>query len=338
MTVVVGHNSAWQYWLHTGVTNDDNSRTGLLPLPKHDESCDYIIIQHKPCIDALTKSELSSLNMPINGLHVIVESPRLRRRTNDLHCHSHSACVPSESILRISEHVYISSPEYLFFQKAIDRNYSLERLILLGYGICGRFAFAKNQHGEDELVQVFERSSIEKLTSFLDEVESMNSHAACNPMGILRARKALQHILGVTESPQEAKIAMLEFMDARFGGNAVLSPECNGSVVLAPDQMKATNRKSFRCDFLWRKQRVVLEYNGTHHGNPREVTRDAEKYNALRSAGYEVILAAREHVNDPAHTDALAEQLRRALGQRRLRVRYDHNERKMHLRKEIGLL
>ncbi len=337
MAVVLGHNSAWNYWLHTGVTDGDVACPDLLPLPKYDASCDYVLLQHKPCIDRLTKDELSSIGLSHEGLHAIVESPTLRRSVHSLRCHSYSARIPRKSIARISEHVYISSPEFTFLQKACESNYSFERLILLGYGICGRFAFADDQHGTNRLVQVSEHSSIEKICSFLEMVEKLNTHSSAIPLGVRRARKALHHILGATESPQEAKIAMLEFMDARFGGNAVLSPECNGIITLTPELMKATNRKNFRCDFLWREQRVVLEYNGAHHGSPREVSRDAEKYNALRSAGYEVILAAHEHINDPIHTDALAEQLRHALGQRRPRTKYDHQKRQMHLRKELGL-
>lgn len=239
--------------------------------------------------------------------------------------------------MRISENVYISSPEFLFLQKAGIGSFSFEKLILLGYGICGRFAYSSNPEEKMDIIQVSERSNINRIMKFLDDVERINAPAGKKPYGLRRARRAMSNVLGSVESPPEARITMLEFLKPSLGGNSVIPPECNGVVKLSPELMEATGRKHFRCDFLWRNQKVVLEYNGAQHGNPRDVARDAEKYNALRAGGYEVILAAREHISSQQCTDALAKQLRFVLGQRAPHVRYDHDARKSHLRKEIGV-
>ena len=336
MTVVLGHSSAWQYWLHTGVPNKESDAARLLPPPRYSDECDAIYRGYVPDLDVPTLQELSILGLPIDGLHISVGISGHRRRCHNMRCHQSPAAMPTGAVLKISEHVYISSPELVFFQKASENSYSLEKLIMLGYGVCGRFALSKGP-AENDLVQISERASVDSLNGFLDSIEGLNKSSSRLPRGLERSRRAAKRIIGSVESPQEARIAMLEFLDAALGGNAVSAPECNGEVVLNPEIMKMTGRSSFRCDFIWRKERVVLEYNGSHHGEQREVRRDAEKYNALRMAGYEVILATGEHIYNKARTDDLAKQLRRVLGQRAPRTQYDHNARKNHLRKELGL-
>lgn len=309
----------------------------LLPLPRADEAADMLFSQYVPCIDEKTSCELNYLGLSSCKMHICVSSPSKRRAQDKAHIHVCSIHLPPSSILRLSDHVYIVCPELLFLQKARETNFSLERLILLGYGLCGKFAIVSSNNKENILIQIKARSSVEKITAFLNVIEEMNRDCEHAPKGLSRARRALSYVVGSVESPAEARIAMLEFLPTRLGGEGVRAPECNGVVKLPEELMVATGRSSFRCDFLWREKNVVLEYNGTHHGESREVNRDAEKYNALNQAGYKVIIAARKHIADPAHTEALAEQLRNSLGQRVPRVKGDWDSRKMKLRHELGL-
>lgn len=337
MTVVLGHSSAWQYWLHTGVPSVHSDSPQLFALPFNDMTCEDLVNQYAPRIDGPTHKELEALAINLDNLHITVCNPSHRRRLANTCCHQETYKLPKDSILRVSEHVYVARPELVFLQKAAEGSYSLERLVLLGYGICGRFAFSPFTHDNAGLIQVYERATVESVNEYLDAFERANNQLGHLPRGISRARRAMRRVLGSVESPQEARIAMLEFMDAHLGGNAIKAPECNGRVELSSEQMRATGRSYFRCDFLWREERVVLEYNGTHHGEAREVNRDAEKYNALSDAGYEVILASWKHIEDRVHTDVLANQLRAALNQSAPRTRYDHRDRQTRLRKELQL-
>ena len=337
MTVVLGHSSAWSYWLRTGLPHSPEEAADLPVMPQKDEAGNILFSQYVPSFDEKTMGELNNIGISAKKLHVCVSRPINRRAQTRACIHVHSAHLPQSSIMRISEHVYIASPEFLFLQKAADKSYSLERLILFGYGLCGRFALSKRDDEGCGLIQIRERTSKKRIASFLDDFEEINADHERAPKGLARARRALAFVIGSVESPPEARIAMLEFLPARLGGEGVRAPECNGVVKLPADLMAITGRSSFRCDFLWSEQKVVLEYNGTHHGEPREVNRDAEKYNALHQAGYEVILAAQKHISDPAHTKGLAIQLRKALGQRAPREKGDWETRQKRLRCELGL-
>lgn len=337
MTVVLGHSSAWQYWLHAGNPERQADITRVYPYARQDDVCGHVFARYSPRLDDSTLKELGSIGLSPKGLHVIVSDEDNKRKLVGVNCHLHSSWIPQDAILRVSEHVFVASPEFTFLHKACERKCSLERLIMYGYGVCSRFAYTSPYVGNRELVQIEERTTVERIRGFLDSIARSRVPGGNNPNGLKRAGQALKHVLGSVESPQEARIAMLEFLCARLGGEAVLSPECNGVVKLSEESMRITGRRKFRCDFLWRDEKVVLEYNGSQHGNPRDVTRDVEKYNALRDAGYSVILASNEHVKDPAHTEALADQLRHVLRQRKPYRNYDYAARKQNLRREIGL-
>ena len=58
-------------------------------------------------------------------------------------------------------------------------------------------------------------------------------------------------------------------------------PECNEKLRIG--------RETFEVDFLWRKQKVVVETDGGRfHGNPAAQTRDAHRNQVLARAGYRV--------------------------------------------------
>jgi very-short-patch-repair endonuclease len=59
-------------------------------------------------------------------------------------------------------------------------------------------------------------------------------------------------------------------------------PECNAKLKIG--------NKTFEVDFLWRKQRVVVETDGGRfHGNPAAQARDAERNRTLARVGYRVL-------------------------------------------------
>lgn len=336
MTVVLGHSSAWQYWKQTGIPQKIEDASRLLPFPKTDQSFEQRFHDHVPKLDVQTKAELCNLGFNPDTVNIFVVDANNRRAPGNVRCHVMVAPLPPNSIQRINNHVFVASPELLMIQMAANSHMSLERLILLGYGLCGKFSIVEPNDHDNSLVQIEIRSTVCKMERYLDAIERSCKTAQCKLNGIKRARRALKYVLGSVESPQEARMAMLEFLSWNLGGNNVQSPLCNGEIHLSQEIMKLTGRDSFRGDFVWEEQKVVLEYNGAFHGESREVKRDAEKYNALKKGGYELVLATCEHIYNKAYTDDLANQLRLMLGQRAARPRDGFEARQTRLRNEIG--
>ena len=354
MPVVLGHSSARDGWLRTGIATTHADKAKLPSPPKECAACDEYFTHYVPTLGSSTIDELSRIGFSLERLDILTRAHEHRRIFPKARCRSQDYALPPGSILRMSGRVAIASPELTFLESACEKEFSFEKLIKFGYEICGRYAlvpavsgsFALGEEGgfppirgaqRTELVQIEPRTTADKITAYLDAIERLNEGMPHSPRGIRRARRALKHVIGVVESPLEADIAILEFAPARLGGNAVIAPECNAIVNLPAEMVPIVHRRYFRCDFLWREEKLVLEANGGGHSDMREMRRDAEKYNALRELGYNVLIATSEHVRSRMHTDALAEQLRGFLNTKPPRTRYDHDARKTHLRAELGL-
>lgn len=119
--------------------------------------------------------------------------------------------------------------------------------------------------------------------------------------GVAKIRRAVPILDGRAESPGESWVRAL-LLEARLP-----APECNvdvfeGGVWLA------------RVDMRWRRQRVIVEYDGAVHRDERQRRRDAERLNALQAAGWLVIVLTADDLRRTRQTVAL---IRSALSQSR---------------------
>ena len=64
------------------------------------------------------------------------------------------------------------------------------------------------------------------------------------------------------------------------------------------------------CDLVYRKHRVVVEYEGEQHFELRQGRKDVAKYELLRALGWTVVRVIQQHLEDPP---SLAGRVRAAL-------------------------
>lgn len=110
--------------------------------------------------------------------------------------------------------------------------------------------------------------------------------------GMANVRRAVPILDGRAESPGESWVRTLVVM------SGLSAPECNVDV-LDGDRWLA------RVDMLWRKERVIVEYDGGGHLDERQRRRDAERLNALQSAGWRVIVLTADDLKRPLQTIGL---------------------------------
>ena len=104
--------------------------------------------------------------------------------------------------------------------------------------------------------------------------------------GVAVARKALPLLDPRAESPGEslARVAL------RLGG--VPAPECNADVFSAGEWLA-------RADMLWRRPRVIAEYDGVVHLPESQRRHDAVRRNLLQAAGWFVIVFTARDLRHP---------------------------------------
>lgn len=104
--------------------------------------------------------------------------------------------------------------------------------------------------------------------------------------GCRRVRQAVAEADGLAQSPQETRLRL------RLHDSALPRPVAQYDVRDA--------RGFVACvDFAWPEARVAVEYDGWWHGQPQNVPKDRRRLNRLTAAGWTVIFATAEDVDDP---------------------------------------
>ncbi|MFS0866215.1 endonuclease domain-containing protein [Microbacterium sp. 179-B 1A2 NHS] len=126
--------------------------------------------------------------------------------------------------------------------------------------------------------------------------------AAGRRIGVARLREALPLVRTRSASRPESW-CRLTLIDA-----GLPEPELNWAVVVAGERIACV-------DLAYPAERVAVEYEGGHHAtDPRQWSRDIERYERLAAAGWIVIRVTKDHLfTDPA---AVVARVRRALAER----------------------
>jgi very-short-patch-repair endonuclease len=104
--------------------------------------------------------------------------------------------------------------------------------------------------------------------------------------GCRRVREAVGKADGLAQSPQETRLRL------RLHASRLPRPVA---------QYEVRDARGFvaRVDFAWPEARVAVEYDGWWHGQPQNVPKDRRRLNRLTAAGWTVIFATADDIDDP---------------------------------------
>ena len=331
MDIYLGHATALEYWSYLALDSGAPVR-GAEPASLRAETWGLrrtrvrLIAAKVPDDKALAdraQLELAILDRP---LHLLVSSPHGRRVATALKaCHVWSRPVPVGSFVRLAPGILLSTPEFAFLQMAYGR--SDGDIMRLAYEMCGTYVRSStDSRGFRERAPL---TSVNRLTAFIQA-------AGASQRSRERLAGLLKCVADCSASPMESITAISLCATRSRGGFGMTMPELNGRVdVPAP---AGRHGRSYWCDFLWRRQRVAVEYDSdlVHTGSER-IARDSERRNALLSLGFSVITITRRQFFDDRSFCLVAGQIAAAIGQRpdRGRHRYDWETRFMKLRREL---
>jgi very-short-patch-repair endonuclease len=104
--------------------------------------------------------------------------------------------------------------------------------------------------------------------------------------GCRRVREAVDKADGLAQSPQETRLRL------RLHAARLPRP-------VAQYEVRDTRGFVACVDFAWPEARVAVEYDGWWHGQPQNVPKDRRRLNRLTAAGWTVIFATADDVDDP---------------------------------------
>lgn len=316
MTLVVGYESALQYWRCVGPYYLGTVRRRRSAVEKAKR------ILSSGELPFLEEGNLRPAGCQL-PLHVIVSSTDQRVRSKTIISHVCTQEIRPSSYIKAGEEFVVASPELCFLQLA--SSLSLELLIQIGYELCGTYAL---QADSETIFREVPLTSVEKLTAF---AEGSN-----NVRGRKKALRALRYIRDNSASPMETVLAMMLTLPYTLGGYGIVHPRLNYRVAIPKTAKGIADRSFYVIDICWPEAKFGLEYDSAqYHLNPDQQEADARKRNALDALGYSVLTVSQGQIMDSGSFNRLAKQVAHHLEKRLRYIDPEFTQRHLSLRDAI---
>lgn len=195
--------------------------------------------------------------------------------------------LPGEALYyQPGQRFFAPSPEALFLQMAavldeID-------LVRLGFELCGWYS-----HYPQSERNVWKRHPLTNTASILQYLDGSG-----RVFGMAKARRALRYVCNDSYSPMETVVAMSLVLPRCKGGCGLPAPLMNAPIELN-SAISPEGKGHFKCDLLWERQRVAVEYDSNeYHSTVESLNRDSVRRASLNALGYEVLSVTRNQVFD----------------------------------------
>ena len=153
--------------------------------------------------------------------------------------------------------------------------------------LCGTYALFPGGNESYRKLKTA-RTTTEDLRAFFLALRQRN-HAA-------KALRALRYVRVGSRSPMETATVMLLILPMREGGLGIRSVTMNHEIPVTKAARTLTRRTTLVCDAFIARCRLDIEYNGILHEQANQRIIDAERLNALRAMGYEMLVIDRAAV------------------------------------------
>lgn len=293
--VYLSHITAINFWRAVG--------SGEQPFPSRIFTSDLLdcMTTEKTVLSVIPESIqklASKVDFLVPGKQMVHASKRIR-------AHVCSASLPSSSFFRLSDQLFVSSPELCFLQAAHVRRNSLLALAELGMELTRGYSLNDAVRRGFSLHEPL--TSIATTSAFIDDCPGA--------LGRGRARAALALMSDESVSPRETQCNLALTLPEVHGGYGFAKPECNARVDVEGEDRRLTERAFFLADMMWRDAEVVFEYDGgIDHSTKADSDADKNRRGVLAAMGKKVIVCTGEEAGNYWRFDRKAEQLARALG------------------------
>ena len=313
-SLFVSHNSALTYWR-------TNPPWYVL------EGADRNIRSLRNC--ARTAEEFRSASVPESEfgaipIDVLVPGEKPPRCPDGFRFHKQYRQLPNHALYPLWEGVYVVSPELCFVQTC--HSLSFVQALELGMELCGTYALRPDtQSGMAQ--RDYALINANTLSRRLQSWQALN--------GLTRARLTARYLAGGSASPMETKLFLLLCLPLQYGGYNLGRPELNPELDLTPQEMEILRSTKVKPDLLWRKQGLIVEYDGRQHEEERQSKRDSLRITILEGRGYTVRRVMRHQLYHPLAFDSFASSIRSYLGIRKRPVTLKHQIAREQLRSEL---
>lgn len=236
----------------------------------------------------------------LGTLHFLVPKGSSRRPADGARAHQWSGPLPPNSLIRLTNDLWVCSPEFCFLQMA--GQLSDASLALLGMALCGTYFPADCEKGFVDCRAV---TTPERIQSFLENTARTRGPRGCQGLrGFARAMRVARRLLKGARSPLEASTVTLMHFPRSRGGYGIGGMALNANLPLSAEASRIFGRPSIRPDIRFPAARLSIECLGKpYHKHPE---RDIRRELALKHDGDNVVLLTHEQlVKAPQRTEVM---------------------------------
>lgn len=248
-----------------------------------------------------TRAVMALLGIVNQTVHLLVRDAGRRSRRTGTVSHVWNGPVPTDSLIQVAPGVFVASPEFNALLMMRGRRIMHRPQILMSY--CGLFSV--DESSEDGFVKRVPLTTTRRLREF---ALGMRGEPCAEAM-----LEALELTLDRARSPMEVRLALIMVAPRFQGGFGLVQPELNAELMLNEEGKSIWDFDSIEGDIVWRRWRLILEYNGKlrHEGRYAE---DLTRANALRASGYEVMLVSSQQLRSARQMLVIGEWLYDGMG------------------------
>ena len=233
---------------------------------------------------------MQPITLPVN---VLIGDSAHTRSDGYVKTHMWKGDLPDGSIKRISDGVYVASPELCLVQQASE--ISFVRLCQM----LGRYlgTFSPSKGSDFGFVERQALTTEEELSGFIRKLPVKR------PAGIVR--QAMRWTCPFSASPQEVNLQLALSLPPTCHGFALPCPHMNYEVELEDTAKEFCKPdKSIRIDLCWPDFGIGLEYQGEYHQS--QIGKDYARNLAANYMGYQLWYLANEQMVDAVQLEYIA--------------------------------
>ena len=220
--------------------------------------------------------------------------------------------------------MFVVSPELCFVQMC--QSLTFIEALELGMELCGTYAL-RPEGLEDMAQRDYPLIDAEAFRRHVQSWQGIN--------GLTLARKVSKYLITGSASPMETKLYLLLCLPLQYGGYNLGRPELNPKIDLDPAEVEILRYTKIKPDMLWRKQNLIIEYDGRQHEEDNQSKYDALRITIFEGKGYTVRRVKRHQLFNPLAFDSFASSTAALLGIRKRPPTPKHQLAREELRKVL---
>lgn len=309
MKIILSHTSALEYWRSVSSYKRARPSPSRGTMPGDKISSSNYTEELRRLVDECCLSE---------PIHLLAKSKQNPFSCKEFTYHVRSELLPTGSLAKISDGIFIVSTELCLMQMA--STVSLSELVALGYEMSGTYSLPSDQTAKFNCRELTAPGKMELYISKAHRV-----------YGVKKLRSALPHIIPKSASPMETALTMLLCLPYRYGGFCLPQPQLNYNICPVTHEQRYTTQSYYSCDLYWQDCRLAVEYDSNlFHTGAERIARDSIRRDELTALGVTIVTVTTHQIMNQEGLDQPARLIAKKLG-KQIRLPENFRERQLSL-------